>query len=60
MAASDPASGRFQPLWATRAHLLAESGAADAARVAYAKARSLTTDPALRAFLADRAAATAG
>jgi predicted RNA polymerase sigma factor len=59
VAASDPASGRFQPMWATRAHLLARSGATDAARVAYAKARSLTTDPALRAFLAERAA-TAG
>jgi predicted RNA polymerase sigma factor len=58
IAASDPVSSRFQPLWATRAHLLAEAGAADAARAAYDKARSLTTDPALRAFLADRAAAT--
>jgi RNA polymerase sigma-70 factor (ECF subfamily) len=57
VAASDPAAGRFQPLWATRAHLLARSGAAAAARAAYAKARSLTTDPALRDFLADRAAA---
>lgn len=62
VAASDPASGRFQPLWATRAHLLAESGAGEAARDAYAKAHSLTTDPALRAFLDERAdrAATAG
>ena len=58
VAASDPATSRFQPLWATRAYLLAEAGAADAARVAYEKARSLTTDPALRAFLAGRAAAT--
>ena len=57
VAASDPASSRFQPLWATRAHLLAEAGAADAARAAYDKARSLTTDPALRAFLAGRAVA---
>jgi RNA polymerase sigma-70 factor (ECF subfamily) len=58
IAASDTASGRFQPLWATRAHLLAEAGAVDAAHTAYAKARSLTTDPALRAFLADRAGET--
>lgn len=57
IAASDPVSGRFQPLWATRAHLLAASGAPDAG-AAYAKARSLTTDPALRAFLAERAART--
>jgi RNA polymerase sigma-70 factor (ECF subfamily) len=56
-AASDPASSRFQPLWATRAHLLAEAGAAEEARAAYEKALSLTTDPALRAFLAGRAAA---
>ncbi|GHH70094.1 RNA polymerase sigma factor [Promicromonospora soli] len=58
VAASDPASSRFQPLWATRAHLLAQAGAGDAARAAYDKARSLTTDPALRAFLADRGAAS--
>jgi RNA polymerase sigma-70 factor (ECF subfamily) len=56
-AASEPASSRFQPLWATRAHLLAEAGAAEEARAAYEKALSLTTDPALRAFLAGRAAA---
>ncbi|WP_285101780.1 DUF6596 domain-containing protein [Promicromonospora sp. MEB111] len=55
--ATEPASGRFQPLWATRAHLLAEAGDIDAARVAYDKARSLTTDPALREFLALRSAA---
>ncbi|MFE7509533.1 RNA polymerase sigma factor, partial [Promicromonospora sp. NPDC057488] len=58
IAASDPASGRFQPLWATRAHLLATLGEGDDARAAYAKARSLTTDPAVRAFLADRSVAT--
>lgn len=56
-AASDPASNRFQPLWAARAHLLAASGADGAARAAYEKALSLTTDPALRAFLTGRAAA---
>ncbi|MFD7021444.1 RNA polymerase sigma factor [Promicromonospora sukumoe] len=55
--AAEPSSGRFQPLWATRAHLLAEAGDADAARDAYDKARSLTTDPALREFLTRRAAA---
>jgi predicted RNA polymerase sigma factor len=55
--AAEPSSGRFQPLWATRAHLLAEAGATYAARDAYDKARSLTTDPALREFLARRAAA---
>ncbi|WP_020015618.1 RNA polymerase sigma factor [Promicromonospora sukumoe] len=58
IAAADPASGRFQPLWATRAHLLAALGAGDEARAAYDKSRSLTTDPAVRAFLADRSVAT--
>jgi predicted RNA polymerase sigma factor len=58
VAASDPASSRFQPLWATRAHLLGQAGEANAARAAYDKARSLTTDPALRAFLADQGAAS--
>ncbi|MFD6448945.1 RNA polymerase sigma factor, partial [Promicromonospora sp. NPDC060204] len=57
VAAAEPASGRFQPLWATRAHLLAEAGDTEAARAAYVKARSLTTDPALREFLAQRSAA---
>lgn len=47
---------RFQPAWATRAHLLAASGQADAASTAYAKAISLTTDPAAREYLARRAA----
>ena len=40
---------RFQPAWATRAHLLASLGL-DASE-AYAKAISLTTDPAVRAYL---------
>ncbi|MFJ3402950.1 RNA polymerase sigma factor [Promicromonospora sp. NPDC090134] len=57
VAAAEPASGRFQPLWATRAHLLAEAGDSEAARAAYDKARSLTTDPDLREFLALRSAA---
>ena len=43
---------RFQPAWATRAHLLASLGldASDA----YAKAISLTTDPAVRRFLEEQ------
>ena len=40
---------RFQPAWATRAHLLAAAGRD--ASAAYAKAISLTTDPEVRAFL---------
>jgi predicted RNA polymerase sigma factor len=43
---------RFQPAWATRAHLLAQLGL-DASE-AYAKAISLTTDPGMRAYLLRR------
>ena len=49
-----PALDRFQPAWATRAHLLTLLGRD--ASPAYAKAISLTTDPAVREFLAGRAA----
>ena len=41
----------FQPWWAVRAYLLAELGRRDDAARAYAKAISLTTDPAVRAHL---------
>ena len=51
---ADPAVQRFQPAWATRAHLLAALGRAEAAD-AYAKAISLTTDPGLRRHLQLRA-----
>ena len=46
---------RFQPAWATRAHLLAERGATREASAAYEKAISLTTEPALRAYLTEKA-----
>jgi predicted RNA polymerase sigma factor len=42
---------RFQPLWATRAHLLKLSGRTEDAHAALAKAISLTTDSATRARL---------
>jgi RNA polymerase sigma-70 factor (ECF subfamily) len=48
---------RYQPYWAARAHLLAETGA-DAAE-AYARAIALSEDEAVRAFLAGRAGAAA-
>ena len=48
-------ASRFQPLWATRAHLLAELGRAEDARLAYAKAISLTTDPVTRGRLERKA-----
>ncbi|SDY84478.1 RNA polymerase sigma factor [Herbiconiux ginsengi] len=50
-AAASAALARFQPAWATRAHLLMAAGRPDEARAAYAKAISLTTDARLRAHL---------
>jgi len=50
-------AARFQPTWATRAHLLASVGATDAAASAYSKAISLTTDTPSRLYLERRAAA---
>jgi predicted RNA polymerase sigma factor len=46
---------RFQPLWATRAHLLAEAGRDTDARLAYSRAISLTTDQPTRERLRSRA-----
>jgi predicted RNA polymerase sigma factor len=56
-AIADPAIERFQPAWATRAHLLAEAGRAREAEEAYGKAISLATDPATRSYLARNPAA---
>jgi predicted RNA polymerase sigma factor len=42
---------RFQPAWATRAHLLGRLGRREEARAAYEKAISLTADTATRAAL---------
>lgn len=47
---------RFQPAWATRAHLLADAGALDEAAQAFARAISLTTDIAARRHLEERRA----
>jgi RNA polymerase sigma-70 factor (ECF subfamily) len=49
-----PLYDRFQPAWATRAQLLAQSGRSAEAAVAYERAISLTTEPAIRRFLQDR------
>jgi RNA polymerase sigma-70 factor (ECF subfamily) len=46
-----PAAQRFQPAWATRAHLLARTGDLDAAREAFDRAISLTTEAVLRQHL---------
>jgi predicted RNA polymerase sigma factor len=50
----DPTVERFQPAWATRAHLLAEAGRTDEARRAYDKAITLTTERGVRAYLEGR------
>lgn len=47
-------AGRFQPAWATRAHLLVEAGRANEAAGAYARAISLTTDKGARSYLERR------
>ena len=45
---------RFQPAWATRAHLLSEAGRWDEAVRAYEKAISLTTERGVRTWLESR------
>lgn len=46
----------FQPMWATRADLLARAGRPHEAETAYLRAAELTSDPAVRRWLASRAA----
>src|SRR6185312_12077581 len=55
-AITDDAVQRFQPAWATRAHLLAEAGRAEAAVTAFERALSLTTDSGARRYLERRRA----
>ncbi len=50
----DPLIASFQPAWATRAQLLADAGRPQDAAVAYERAISLTTEPAIRRFLENR------
>jgi len=50
----DAKAARFQPAWATRAHLLAEAGRVTEARLAYEKAISLTTERGVREYLENR------
>jgi RNA polymerase sigma-70 factor (ECF subfamily) len=49
-----PAALRFQPAWATRAHLLSGAGRSQESAAAYERAIALTTDPTVRAYLADQ------
>jgi predicted RNA polymerase sigma factor len=53
-AIADPAVHRFQPAWATRAHLLAEAGRAEEALPAYDRAISLATVHGVREHLERR------
>jgi predicted RNA polymerase sigma factor len=55
-ALSEEAAQRFQPAWATRAHLLDEAGRVDEALRAYERAISLTTDIGPRRYLERRRA----
>ncbi|HEX8850635.1 MAG TPA: DUF6596 domain-containing protein [Gemmatimonadaceae bacterium] len=55
-AIEDDAVKRFQPAWATRAHLLEDAGRATEASHAYERAISLATDVAVRRYLEGRMA----
>ena len=59
-AIGDAAVQRFQPAWATRAHLLGEAGRADEAVAACERAISLTADVGLRQYLERRLKTLAG
>jgi predicted RNA polymerase sigma factor len=50
----DVALDRFQPAWATRAHLLVGLGDRRGASDAYGRALELTTDDGVRRFLLTR------
>jgi RNA polymerase sigma-70 factor (ECF subfamily) len=56
-AIDDAAMARFQPSWATRAHLLASAGRHADADAAYRRAIDLTVDPVMRTHLERRRAA---
>lgn len=55
----DAHTGRFQPAWSARAHLLDRVDRPAEAQAAYERARELSTDPAERAYLAARQAGSA-
>lgn len=55
--AADPRLGEYQPYWAARADLHAQSGETDAADRAYERAIGLAADPVVRQFLQQRRAA---
>jgi predicted RNA polymerase sigma factor len=53
-AIDDPAAERFQPVWATRAHLLSRAGRVDDAVEAYRRALELTADTGIKEYLLRR------
>lgn len=55
--ASDPRMATYQPYWAARGHLSAEAGRQEDAHQALTCALGLSTDAAVRRYLADRIAA---
>ncbi len=59
-AITDDAAQRFQPTWATRAHLLEDAGHSAAAAEAYQRAISLTTEIGARRYLEERRARLLG
>ena len=59
-AIEDEAAQRFQPAWATRAHLLAAAGHEGEAAAAYERAISLTTDNRTRRYLERQSAGLLG
>ena len=58
-AIDDAALRRFQPFWATRAHLLGLTGRTEQARSAYERAIELTTDASVAGYLGGRLASLA-
>ena len=58
--ADDARLAEYQPYWAARAGLLAETGDTDAAAEAYQRAIGLEADPAVRRFLQQRCAQLRG
>jgi RNA polymerase sigma-70 factor, ECF subfamily len=58
--ADDPRLANYQPYWAARARLLAQTGDVAAAAAAYERAIGLESDPAVRRFLQRRRAELGG
>jgi RNA polymerase sigma-70 factor (ECF subfamily) len=57
LAALSDQAGAYQPFWAAQAHWLAQAGRGREAAGAYERAMALSTDPAVRQYLFERAQA---